>query len=213
MKFFRLFMSVSIISVLLGSAHAQQVPDTPPTGGKSAATSQSGGMMTRNMAELNRFADVVLGSWAVRETHEASDMGPAGSSTGTALFRKGPGGLSVIENLRTTGSQGRFDGLGVFWWDAQQQAYKGVWCDSSAPQCDPGATAKWEGDTLVARNEIQLPDGKKMMTKSVYSEITPKSFTFTMYSGPDENTMKPFMTIRYLRKSSPAAATKPNPKQ
>lgn len=208
MKLFASLMITVIFSGFLLGATAQQKSEAPSTGVNNAAEEQAGGTTTRNTAELDRFANFVLGSWAVRESHEASDMGPAGSSAGTALFRKGPGGFSIIENLRTTGSQGRFEGLGITWWDARQQAYKTVWCDSSAPECDAGSAAKWEGGNLVAHSQMDMPGGKKVDTKGVYSEITPKSFTFTMYAGTDENSMKPFMTMRYIRKSSPSAATK-----
>lgn len=192
---------------------AQQAPDKEPTGGKPAAGTPGGGTMTRNVAELDKFAKIMLGTWAVQESHDASDMMPAGTSSGIATFRKGPGGYSVIENLSMNGSFGKFTGLGVTWYDLKNQAYKGTWCDSMTPACDSSFTGKWEGEKLVSSGFSEMPDGKKMFMRDEHTDITPDSFTFTMYGGPDENSLKKFMTMKYTRKSGPPAATKPDAKK
>jgi hypothetical protein len=187
---------------------AQQQTDKKSTA-DSPSASQSPMMMAKPGPEMQKFADMVLGTWTVHESHDAGDMGPAGTSTGTATFRQGPGDLSVIEDFSSNGSMGPVKGMGVFWWEPKQQAYKGLWCDSMTPVCYSSTTAKWEGEKLVAQGESEMPDGGKMFMKDEYTDITPTSFTFTMYGGPNANTLKKFMTIKYTRSSQPEAKTKP----
>jgi hypothetical protein len=194
------------MAVCVGTVAAQQPEEAKPSG-ETAAAAQSG-TSGGNPAEIRKYADMVLGTWTVRESHEGSDMMPAGNSSGTAMFRNGPGALSVVENLSMNGSMGKFTGMGIVWYDSKRQAYKGVWCDSMTPACDTGFTAKWEGDKLVATGSSEAPDGKKMTVREEYTDITPNSFTFTMYGGPDENSLKKFMTMKYTRKSGSRPANK-----
>jgi len=200
------------VAISACTAVAQQPDDTKPSGDRPAAGAQAG-TMTRNVAELQKYSNMVLGTWTVQESHEASDMMPAGTSTGTAMFRNGPGGFSVVENMSMNGSMGKFTGMGVVWYDLKDQAYKGTWCDSMTPACDTGFSAKWEGDKLVATGSSEMPDGKKTYMREEYTDITPSSFTFTMYGGPDENSLKKFMTMKYARKSGPRPAPKADGKR
>lgn len=216
MRFARYLITPVVVVAICAIAVAQQPGSTPestkPTGG-NAASEATLGTTTRNVAELQRYSSMVIGMWTVQESHEASDMMPAGSSTGTAIFRNGPGGFSVVENMSLNGSMGKFTGTGITWYDLKDQVYKGTWCDSTTPACDTNFSAEWEGDKLVATGSSQMPGGKKMFTRTEYADITPNSFTFTIYGGPDENSLKKFMTMRYTRKTGPRPATKTEEKK
>lgn len=212
MKVFRYALAF-VLAFSVSAAFGQSSKEKKPTGGKPESNEPSAGTMTKNMAELERFSKMVLGTWHVEESHEASDMGPAGKSSGTAVFRKGPGGMSVIENMNMAGTDGKFDGMGIFWWDPKDQSYRGVWCDSMTPTCDPNTVARWEGDKLVANTWFEMPDGKKMYMRDEYTDITPNSMTFTVSSGTDQNSLKPMMTLKYTRKGGPPAASKPDTKK
>ena len=54
--------------------------------------------------------------------------------------------------------------------------------------------AKWEGDQLVLRDEFQR-NGKRFDFKEVFSEITPTSFTQTLYQGEAGRDLKRLLTI------------------
>lgn len=202
-----LIATLSVFAISVAVVAAQQSEQTKPSGGAPVGT------MTRNVAELQKYANMVMGSWTVQESHEASDMMPAGTSTGMAMFRNGPGGFSVIENMSMNGSMGKFTGMGIVWYDLKDQEYKGTWCDSMTPACDTSFSARWEGDKLVATGSSEMPDGKKTYMREEYTDITPNSFTFTMYGGPNENSLQKFMTMKYTRKSGPRPANRPDTKK
>lgn len=209
----KLLRFIAILLFATNFAFCAQQPDQKPTGGKPAAGERTGGMMTKNVAELDKYAKMVLGTWSVQESHDAASGMPAGASTGTATFQKGPGGYSVVERLSMNGSMGKISGMGVVWYDLKDQAYKGVWCDSMTPYCDTSFSAKWEGPKLVATGSAEMPDGKTMYMREEYTDITPNSLTFTMYGGADPNSVTKFMTMKYTRKSGPAPATRPDIKK
>ncbi len=60
--------------------------------------------------------------------------------------------------------------------------------------------AKWEGNQFVLRDEFEK-DGKKFSFKEVFSEITPTSFTQTLYQGEAGKELKWLATIHATRSS------------
>ena len=54
--------------------------------------------------------------------------------------------------------------------------------------------AKWERDQFVLRDEFER-NGKKFSFKEVFSEITPTSFTQTLYQGEAGKELKRLLTI------------------
>ena len=93
-------------------------------------------------------------------------------------------------------SSGEVSGLGVGWWDEKARRYRALWCDSENPAgCILMAhLAKWEGDQFVLRDEFQR-NGKRFDFKEVFSEITPTSFTQTLYQGEAGRDLKCVLTI------------------
>jgi hypothetical protein len=161
--------------------------------------------------EMTRLIKAMSGNWTVTEKAEAGPMFPkGGTGKGTAKLSPGPGGLSLLENYRSSGVMGpSFTGFGAFWWDDKIQAYHGVWCDTMTPTgCDGSGTTKWEGDNLVGTMEGDM-NGQPMVTTFTYSDFKPDSFVMTMASGPDSSSLKPLMTITYTRAAGMASAAKP----
>lgn len=187
---------------------AQQKNDKTSTQTKPSAKPAASMELPKPGPEMQKLSKMLVGNWTVHESHEAGEMMPAGSSTGTATYKLGPGGFSVVEDFSTSGSLGKFKGTGTFWWDPKQQVYRGVWCDSMTPTCDPGSTAKWEGEKLIAKGESEMPDGSKTYMREEYTDITPSSFTFIMYGGPNAESLKKFMTIKYTRAGAAKAKAK-----
>jgi hypothetical protein len=145
----------------------------------------------------------LVGTWSTVEQHEASPGMPAGSSTGVAFFRPGPGARSLIETFRASGSMGQFEGLGIVSWDPEKQLYNAYWCDSMTPAgCQPMGTGKWQGKDLVFTGQSDTG-----ATREVYTDITPNSFTFHMFMG---DAPKPGMTIKYSKVIGPR---RPGPAQ
>lgn len=135
-------------------------------------------------------------------------MPNGGDGRGEEVHRLGPGERSIIEEFYLDESSGKISGLGAIWWDDKAKGYRAVWCDSE----DPGGCivmahlAKWEGDQFVLDDEFER-NGKKFIFKEVFSEITPTSFTQTLYQGEVGKELKHISTI-YATKAAETAPSK-----
>ena len=161
--------------------------------------------MPKPSPEMTKMIKAMSGNWKVVEQHDPNPMMPnGGTGQGTAKLWAGPGGLSLMENYHSAGAiGGGFNGFGTFWWDPKAQAYRGTWCDNMTPNgCDTAGTSKWDGDKLIGTMESEM-NGQKMMSKFIYSDFKPDSFTMTMEMGPDANSMKKAMTITYTKVAAP----------
>jgi hypothetical protein len=151
--------------------------------------------------EMQKPFSAFLGTWQVKEKIESSETMPTGGiGEGEEIYRAGPGNASLIEEIHLKEPTGEISGLGVGWWDEKGPGYKAVWCDSENPRgCILMAhLAKWEGDQFVLRDEFEK-DGKKFNFKEVFSEITPSSFTQTLYQGEAGKELTPLLTIHATR--------------
>ena len=159
--------------------------------------------MTRQPSpEMQRLFNTFLGTWRITEKIEPSEAMPnGGAAEGTEVYRAGPGGVSIIEEIHLKESTGEISGLGIGWWDEKAHGYKALWCDSqNLNGCILMAHfAKWEGDQFVLRDEFEK-NGKKFNFKEVFSEITPASFTQTLYQGEAGKELRKLATI-YATKS------------
>jgi Protein of unknown function (DUF1579) len=150
--------------------------------------------------EMTRLLKMFAGTWNSTEKFEPSPMMPkGGSSHGTAVFKAGPGGNSLIEEYSSPhGAMGAFHGLGVTWWDAKAGAFKGTWCDSMTNDCMVGGM-KWQGDKIVGIPQTMDMGGHQMVMTSEYRDIKPNSITYTMGMGPTAEQAKTTMTIVYTK--------------
>ena len=185
-------------------AAAQEKPKSSGAA-KPAEKKTSGGAGQMSMAKpspmMQKLSKMMIGTWSTSEKHEPSPWAPNGATgKGTAVFKHGPGGLSLLEDYRSTSGLGTFAGHGVIWWDDKAGGYKSTWCDSMTPAgCEvSNGLAKWEGDSLVGTNDTEMM-GQKFTLKETWSDITPNSFTFSMDGGAPGGEMKHMMTIKYTR--------------
>ena len=83
---------------------------------------------------MQKLRKIVVGTWSTTEKMEPAPLAPKGATgKGTATFKNGPGGLSLIQDYESSGTMGSFTGHGVMWWDPQAGGFKGIWCDSMTP--------------------------------------------------------------------------------
>jgi hypothetical protein len=153
--------------------------------------------------EMQRLFNAFLGTWSVTEKLEPSETTPdGGAGQGEEVYRSGPGGGCIIEEIHLKEGSHKISGLGVAWWDQTAQGYKTLWCDSENPNgCIMMAhLGKWEGDQWVLGDEFER-DGKKFVFKEVFSAITPTSFTQTLYQGEAGKELKRLLTIYATKKS------------
>jgi len=195
-------------------AAAQDKPKSPGKEMGKPMEKKAGGQMSMPMAkpspEMQKLSKMVVGTWNTTEKHEPSPWAPKGATgKGTVVFKNGPGGLSLVQDYKSSGAMGSFAGHGVMWWDAKAGGYQGIWCDSMTPagcQISKGVT-KWEGNNLVGTDESEMM-GHKMAMKETWSDVTPDSFTFAMDGGPPGGEMKRMMTIKYTRAGAPKTEAK-----
>jgi hypothetical protein len=203
--------------LMLGLAIVAAAQDKPKASSKETGKlmeKKAGGQMAMSVAkpspEMEKLSKMVVGTWNTTEKHEPSPWAPKGATgKGTVVFKNGPGGLSLVQDYKSSSSMGSFAGHGVMWWDAKVGGYQGVWCDSMTPagcQISKGIT-KWEGNNLVGTDESEMM-GQKMAMKESWTDITPDSFTFVMDGGPPGGEMKRMMTIKYTRAGAAKAGAK-----
>ena len=161
------------------------------------AQQKSIGTTRQPSPEMQRLFNTFLGTWRITEKIEPSEAMPnGGAAEGTEVYRAGPGGVSIIEEIHLKESSGEISGLGIGWWDEKAHGYKALWCDSQNPNgCILMAhLAKWEGDQFILRDEFEK-NGKKFNFKEVFSEIAPASFTQTLYQGEAGKELRKLATI------------------
>ena len=125
---------------------------------KKTTAAPAGMPMAKPAPEMKDLRDLV-GTWNTDEKFEASQFMPAGTATGVNIVRLGPGGFSVLMEVRSKGTLGPFSGHGVMSWDPNEKAYKFAWTDSMTPGIMI-ETGRKEGDTLVFKGEVSMM-GKK----------------------------------------------------
>ena len=161
------------------------------------AQQKSIGTTRQPSPEMQRLFNTFLGTWRITEKIEPSEAMPnGGAADGTEVYRAGPGGVSIIEEIHLKESTGEISGLGIGWWDEKAHGYKALWCDSqNLNGCILMAhLAKWEGDQFILRDEFEK-NGKKFNFKEVFSEIAPASFTQTLYQGEAGKELRKLATI------------------
>jgi len=154
--------------------------------------------------EMQKLLDTLAGSWVITESYEPSEWAPkGGTGRGRETFRAGPGGLSMVEDYRSTTPAGEVSGMSVTWWDAKAGGYRAIWCDTTNPNgCVVMAKlARWEGSRFVLGDEFER-DGRKIAFQEVLSDITATSFTQTISQGESGGELKRMLTIR-AKKATP----------
>ena len=60
---------------------------------------------------MQKLSKMVVGTWSSAEKQEPSPWAPKGATgRGTAVFKNGPGGLSVIQDYKSSSGMGSFAG-------------------------------------------------------------------------------------------------------
>ena len=146
-----------------------------------------------------------VGTWSATIKNEPSEWNPKGSTDkGTMVMSKGPGGLSVIQDVRSKGPMGPYRGHAIIYWDTIANRQSSVYCDNVSG-CVFGVT-KMDGDKKWSTEMEQEFEGKKMKMVShgtILDENTMhEEFTQSIDGGP----MKKIMTMDYKRVGKKMAA-------
>ena len=163
----------------------------------------AGAMMAPKPAPEARELRDFLGTWKSTETYEKIEgMMPGGEGTSTIVATPGPGGYSIMLNVKgITGPMSGFRGIGVLAWSPEDKEYKQAWTDSMTPGITL-STGHKEGNDLVMSGEMKM-GGKSFKTRDVISDRTPTSYTLTSYMD-DGSGEKKTMTIKATKEEKPA---------
>jgi hypothetical protein len=105
------------------------------------------GIATRSLAQqpnssepagdIESLAKALEGRWSITEKYEPDEWTPNGETGyGEEVWRRGPSGFTIIEEIHDHTPSGEQFGVGFSWWD-RTKGLRGLWCVNSNPQgCD-----------------------------------------------------------------------------
>jgi len=170
------------------------------TSAPDAETSRSSGSQ-----ELREVTRALSGAWNIEFTISPNEALPkGGKGRGIEVWHAGPGALSLIEDYHSQGDDGESTGHGIFWFDDDLHRFQVVWCANDVPSgcmaISDGAT--WKRGQLALQHRWQS-NGAEHIMKEVFSDISPTSFTQTVYTGTDPRSL----TVQYVIHASKRART------
>jgi hypothetical protein len=148
--------------------------------------------------EMEKLTKALVGSWIIQEKIFPGPMAPqGGTGKGSETIRKGPGGFSLLMDYQGN-AMGPFTGHGVTTWAPEKKMYETAWVDSMTPGGVTKMTGTWEGESLVLTG-TDTSMGKPMEMRHTYSNLTPKTFTYTMEMGEPGGKLEKVMELQYRR--------------
>jgi hypothetical protein len=158
------------------------------------------------VASFESLGRALSGSWTLSIQFEPEPGKPRPAETrGTETWRASEDGLVLIEEEHLPTPRTDLHLLALVWQDRKTQTLGGVECNGGNPHvCDlKGAlndiSIRWDGKQLVIEEIEHRPDGRTMLWREAYSEMTPRSFTQTGDIGPPGGPMKRVFTIHAAR--------------
>jgi hypothetical protein len=129
--------------------------------------------------EIRMLTSFMTGNWTIEETFDHSESLPnGGEMKGNENIHPGPGGLSLVSDVRTTGALGNFTALRYMLWDPKAQKVAGYWQDSSAPVLLQ-FTGTWANNILTI-NWNEESNGKKTEYREIFTGFSPEGFQAVM---------------------------------
>jgi hypothetical protein len=113
-----LLLITPALGIFLESAHAQQPeqkPSAPPVSASKPKPSQPPDeRIVQPSPQMQKLLAAFSGKWIYHFKYESSETRPnGGTSEGEAVFRPGPGGLSMIEDEAVREPRGETSGMSV----------------------------------------------------------------------------------------------------
>jgi len=204
--------AAALASTLWALPAPQDAPSAKGDASQTSAPAPPPSPRPKPGAEMRKLIDSFSGVWSLVETYEPAEGMPEGAvGKSREAFRAGPGALSLVEEYRSMSNGGELAGMSVTWWDPSANGFRALWCSSSnATGCALMARlAHWEGDQFVLGDEFEK-NGKRIVFKEVVSDITPTSFTQTIYQGEAGTEPKKIVTMKAKRVATTAPPKAPN---
>lgn len=174
------FMIAAVYLTLSASSIGQVSKD----GGAKAGGANSTATLSESAVQAAKLLRALEGKWSITEDLAPATSPSGGEGKGQIIWRAGPGGYSVVEDYQSKEGDRDVRGLGVLWWDDAAHGFRTIWCDST----NPGGCISfknvihWEAANLVLVEDYEIK-GKRFTFKEVFDDITPQSFTQTLYGA------------------------------
>ncbi len=188
---------------------------TVAVGISTAATAGvSGAQATRPAGEarpaqsadpMQALIRALSGRWSLKLEFEPSSEAPAGrKGTGEETWHAGPEGLTFTDEEVFHAGPNSVVVVGIFWRDLKTGAFHAMDCYKGNPHtCDlEGAgdvVVRWNGSELAVDEQERSPQGRMMISRVEWSDITATSFTETGYLGAPRGPFHKTMTIHATR--------------
>ncbi len=150
--------------------------------------------------EMRRLSYLIVGTFDVVEKHHGRPGASEWQATGTASYRPGPDGLSVVEDYRSTGPRGAFSAVAVLWWDPEACAFRHFECESGEPCGVVDDKGAWDGEAIVFTRQMDR-QGRKIVLEERYDFSKPDTIVITSRASIDGAPPMTGMTITYTRAS------------
>ena len=195
---FLLILLATICAMCVSVASGQNEKKASSSPANRSASQPSAPAVSKLKMPGPEVQNLMLGTWAIKADYAPSKEAPNGvTGEGIEVWRPGPGGYSIVEAYHEKNARGEIYGFVPFWWDADLQGLRFLWCDSTNPRgCELSKyVAKWESNRLVYREDRE-DNGKKITHQEVFEDITPASFSQILSEGPAGSRLKRVLTIR-----------------
>jgi hypothetical protein len=156
--------------------------------------------------ELQRIGNSLSGNWILKVKFGPTARSPNGiEGSGEETWHLTPGGLLLIDEESFTAGSTKMQLVGLFWADGVSHDLRALDCNNQNQHtCDlkdakGGITVRWNGNELIVE-EPESFGGKPMISRVVWSNITPTSFVEEGYIGPPGGPFTKGMTIQASRR-------------
>lgn len=157
----------------------------------------------RPAPEIKRLFETFAGDWDTSEKREKTRFFPnGGERKGRSHVRLAAGGAMLVMEGHSDGSAGPLSYIIVVWWDKDASLYRYFTCFKDTDSgCEVRGTAHWDGNKFVNDYE-EVVDGKKMMFRDTFQEITPISHTLVFAWVKDDGSLQPVIISKAVRRAS-----------
>lgn len=206
----RLLATITALALLSCSAAAydkvQKKPEAanPAIKDAPAVAKDANADKPKPSPEMKKLAKAMVGRWQAEEKYEVTPFSPqGGEGKGTETIHRGPGGLSILINYKSSGTMGEYSGTGIITWSPQESAYRQFWVDSGSPGGELWM-GKWEGDAVIFTNTQKMGE-QTAHWKQTISGLGTEVLTVTFEMGPSDTELKRFMTFKFTRAAKQSA--------
>jgi len=156
--------------------------------------------------DLQNVANSLSGTWKLNVKLEPTASSPDSvEGSGEEIWHLTSGGLLLIDEESFTAGSMKMQLVGLFWADGVSHVLrKHDSNNENQHTCDlkdakDGITVRWNGRELIVE-EPESFGGKPMISRIVWSNITPTSFLEEGYIGPPGGPFTKGMTIQASRR-------------